>query len=560
MPFLERHDQLALPGRARRLLPPRSRERQAARLGPGPRARGALRRSRTASTAGAGRRVHRRRRRDRRRRRAADASSERVRPAFARLLEHVRPYTPEWAAGIADVPAETIRRLAARVPGTRPGRRHDRDRRRQLSAPARRHAPRQDGDERLGRLRVLLGAHGAGGARRRARGARRDPRHHGAAQPPRPEPARLGPARARRLHGAAAQPDRQGEVAGARRTIRNAYRTLVPLADNSPVVGGARARRTCRGSSWTSRPEHWPAPTLPDVWIIYRTNPAISNWDTGRIERELERFPFVAAFAYTQDETNWYADLLLPGGDGPRVAPALPDRRHQVHRAVLAAHGLGAPPAGASAPPCDTRDLTDIATELAARIGLLDEYLAALNRGSGTTVPLAGDGLRLRVRARRPALGRRRSGTASAAPRPARSPAAPWSATSTGSSEHGAFFVPFATRQYFLHAAMVAQGLRYELPYQERIKRIGRGARARGCTSGASRGGTSSSTSTSRCPTWKDFPGIWQADGARATGRDGRGVPLLAPHEPQHAVLLGLERLAADPGRRGAPRDAATSA
>jgi phenylacetyl-CoA:acceptor oxidoreductase len=37
---------------------------------------------------------------------------ERVRPAFAHLIEHVRPYTPEWAAEICDVPAETIRRLA----------------------------------------------------------------------------------------------------------------------------------------------------------------------------------------------------------------------------------------------------------------------------------------------------------------------------------------------------------------------------------------------------------------------------------------------------------------
>ena len=33
--------------------------------------------------------------------------------------------------------------------------------------------------------------------------------------------------------------------------------------------------------------------------------------------------------------------------------------------------------------------------------------------------------------------------------------------------------MPFATKQYFLHRTMVAQGLRYELPYQERIKRIG---------------------------------------------------------------------------------------
>jgi phenylacetyl-CoA:acceptor oxidoreductase len=34
------------------------------------------------------------------------------RPAFQVLREHVRIYTPEWAAAIADVPATTIRSLA----------------------------------------------------------------------------------------------------------------------------------------------------------------------------------------------------------------------------------------------------------------------------------------------------------------------------------------------------------------------------------------------------------------------------------------------------------------
>jgi anaerobic selenocysteine-containing dehydrogenase len=33
-------------------------------------------------------------------------------PAFQLLQERVKPYTPEWAAGITGIPAETIRRLA----------------------------------------------------------------------------------------------------------------------------------------------------------------------------------------------------------------------------------------------------------------------------------------------------------------------------------------------------------------------------------------------------------------------------------------------------------------
>jgi len=32
--------------------------------------------------------------------------------AFSRLVEHMRPYSPEWAAAICDVPAVTMRRIA----------------------------------------------------------------------------------------------------------------------------------------------------------------------------------------------------------------------------------------------------------------------------------------------------------------------------------------------------------------------------------------------------------------------------------------------------------------
>jgi len=33
-------------------------------------------------------------------------------PSFAKLVEHVQPYSPEWAADICDVPAATMRRIA----------------------------------------------------------------------------------------------------------------------------------------------------------------------------------------------------------------------------------------------------------------------------------------------------------------------------------------------------------------------------------------------------------------------------------------------------------------
>jgi phenylacetyl-CoA:acceptor oxidoreductase len=89
--------------------------------------------------------------------------------------------------------------------------------------------------------------------------------------------------------------------------------------------------------------------------------------------------------------------------------------------------------------------------------------------------------------------------------------------------EHGAFFVPFETSRYYLHATMAAKGLRYELPYQERIKRMGEelGARLheRGIT-----WWDAQLEEYQPLPGWKDFPAIWQAT-AGAHGRDPAEFP-----------------------------------
>jgi phenylacetyl-CoA:acceptor oxidoreductase len=445
--------------------------------------------------------------------------SERVKPAFAHLLEHVRGYTPEWAAAIADVPAETIRRLAreyvsrARVGATIT-----------IDGVTYPHRP----------VAVVLGktvTNGWGGyeccwARTVLAalvGALEVPggilgttvRLNRPAQS-RQDSVRPGP------DGFMEQPlnpTERGKWQGAPH-IRNAYRTLVPLANNSPwsaALGPAHL-------PWLfmeSPPEAWPAPTMPDVWIIYRTNPAISNWDVGRIEHQLERFPFVAAFAYTQDETNWYADLLLPEATDLeslqlyRIGGTKYIEQYWQHTGWALRQPVVEPPVA-------TRDLTDVATELAARTGLLEGYLAALNRGSGTTVPLKGDdydySLPERVRPTADEIWDRvcRAATVS---------------LSRGAVErdlewfrrHGAFFVPFSSKRYFLHGAMVAQGLRYELPYQERIKRVGEELGARLHERGI-KWWDVQLDEYQPLPKWKDFPGIWQAT-AMLKGRTAGEFP-----------------------------------
>jgi phenylacetyl-CoA:acceptor oxidoreductase len=450
--------------------------------------------------------------------------SARVRPAFAHLIEHVRPYTPEWAEAIADVPAATIRRVAteylahARVGATI-----------EIDGLVLPHRP----------VAVLLGktvTNGWGGyeccwARTMLAAL------VGALEVPggivgttvrlnRPAQNRLDSVKPG-ADGFLEQPlnPTSREAWQAAPHIRNAYRTLVPLAGNSPwsaALGPAHL-------PWLfmdDPPQAWPAPTVPEVWIIYRTNPAISNWETGRIERELERFPFVAAFAYTQDETNWYADLLLPeAGDLEslqlyRIGGTKYIEQYWRHTGWAIRQPV-------VTPPYDTRDLTDVATELAVRTGLLEPYLQAINRGAGTTVALAGRGWDYAF----PTDGPSHAAPPSAADIWDRVCRAATRSLSDGAvehdlawfREHGAFFVPFRERQYYLHGAMAARGLRYELPYQERIRRLGEelGARLheRGIT-----WWDAQLDEYQALPAWKDFPGIWRRT-ALARGRRPEDFP-----------------------------------
>jgi phenylacetyl-CoA:acceptor oxidoreductase len=445
--------------------------------------------------------------------------SERVRPAFASLVEHVRPFTPEWAAGICDVPAAVIRRLAQEyLDHAGVGRTIEVD---GVTFP---HRP----------VAVLLGktvTNGWGGYEccwaRTVLAAL-----VGALEVPGGilgTTVRLNRPAQNRLDSVRPGPDgfmdqplnpTSREQWQARPHIRNAYRTLVPLADNSPwsaALGPAHL-------PWLfldDPPEPWPAPTLPDVWILYRTNPAISNWETDRIERALERFPFVAAFAYTRDETNWYADLLLPDATDLeslqlyRVGGTKYIEQYWEH----AGWALRQPVA---ASPCDVRDLTDVATELAARTGLLDAYLAAVNRGAGTTIPLRGDGYDFALPP---------GATPSAEAIWDRVCRAATHALTAGAvehdlawfREHGAFFVPFPRTQYFLHAAMAARGLRYELPYQERIKRLGAELGARLHERGIGWWDVQLEEYQA-LPAWKDFPAIWRRP-AIARGSHAREYP-----------------------------------
>jgi len=255
----------------------------------------------------------------------------------------------------------------------------------------------------------------------------------------------------------------------ARPSVRSAHRTLVPLVANSPWSQALGPTHL----AWMMQKEgldKLPAASAPDVWLVYRTNPAISFWDTDAVGAAMAHFPFTVCFAYTHDETNHTADVLLPDCTdleglqllrigGTKYVEQFWDQQG------FALRDPAAPPQG------EAKDFTWIATELARRTGLLEAYNAAINRGAAG-VKLAGANYDF-----------------SLDPGQAHGVEAIWDAACRAASAeltdgaesqgldyfraHGFRVKPFPRLQWYLYPKLVSTGLRFEQPYQERLLRIG---------------------------------------------------------------------------------------
>lgn len=389
--------------------------------------------------------------------------------AFDKLVDHVRTYTPEWAAGVCDVPAQRIRSVAneylehARVGAT-------------VEVEGRT-LPLRPVAIILGKtvnngwgafdcvwartlLAVLVGAlevpGGILGTTVRINRPH-DDRHQSV------KPGEDG----FMAHGLNPT-DAKGWVAHP--GGRNAHRTLVPLAGNGPwsqALGPTHLAWMWQEHS----PEQLMRSTLPELWITCRFNPAIAFWDTRHLTEAIARFPYMVAFAYTVDETNWMADLLLPEATDLeslqliRLANTKYQEQFGDHEGFVLRQPVVEPRG-------DTRDFTWINTEIARRAGLLEGYNAAINRGAGL-VPLKGA-----------------TYDYSLATDVAHPVETVWDALCKAAStqlseggevhgldwfrEHGFYARPVSERRWYLYATVADKGLRFELPYQERLTRAGR--------------------------------------------------------------------------------------
>ncbi|MEZ5738578.1 MAG: molybdopterin-dependent oxidoreductase [Burkholderiaceae bacterium] len=304
--------------------------------------------------------------------------------SFTRLVEHMRPYTPEWAAVICDVPAADMRRIANEyIDHACVGQTIEIDGKtmpyRPVAVTLGKTVNNGWGGFECCWARTLLatlvgGLEVPGGTLGTT--------------------VRLNRPLSERLQSVKAGPDgfmhyplNPTDKAhwSPSPNIRNAYRTMVPLAGDGPWSQALGPTHF----SWMfldETPKGLPRVTLPDIWFVYRTNPAISFWDTEAVTEKMGRFPFVVAFAYTHDETNHFADVLLPDatdleslqliriGATKYVEQFWDHQGFALRQPVVASRG-------------ESRDFTDVATELAMRTGLTEKYNAAINKGAAG-VPL----------------------------------------------------------------------------------------------------------------------------------------------------------------------------
>ena len=289
---------------------------------------------------------------------------------------------------------------------------------------------------------------------------------------------------------------------------RNAHHALVPLSTNSPgatTLGPAHL-------AWMflqDPPANAPRVTFPDLWFVYRTNPSISLWNTPEIVRRIAQFPFTVAFAYVPDETNYLADVLLPECTDLESTQLIRIGGTKFIEQFWDHEGF-ALRQPAVRPRGDTRDITDISTELAARVGLLPEYNEAINRGVATGINLAADAYDFRLEAGA------RLGAEEIWNRVCRAA----SAEVTGGQatdglawyrEHGYRTRPIPRLNWYLFGELRQKGIRFEMPYQERLLRIGVELGRRLHENGID-WWDEQLHEYQAIPEHRDFPGIWERD------------------------------------------------
>jgi phenylacetyl-CoA:acceptor oxidoreductase len=291
-------------------------------------------------------------------------------------------------------------------------------------------------------------------------------------------------------------------------TGRNAHRTLVPIVGYNGPWSQALGPTHLAWMFQKETPENWPEATKPEIWFAYRTNPGISFWDTDAVAETMASFPFTVCFAYTPDETNHMADILLPEASDLESTQLIKLGRTKFMEQYWQHQGfvLRQP---AVAPQGDARDFTWIATELARRTNLLEAFNNAINKGACGVSLKTGDR------------------DFSLDPTQSHSVDTIWDAVcraashelSDGEEVHdldwfktnGLMSRPYPHNQWYLYPTIKKHNLRFELPYQERLMRAGREL-GRRLHEAEVHWWDEQLEEYQPLPVWHDFPGLWERD------------------------------------------------
>ncbi|HLB12439.1 MAG TPA: molybdopterin-dependent oxidoreductase, partial [Dehalococcoidia bacterium] len=387
-----------------------------------------------------------------------EVNGKRLTTAFTLFKEHMKLYTPEWAATICDVPAGTIRRLArewvenAQIGSTM-----------EVEGQI---LPYRPVCVNLGKsVNNGLGAYQAVWASHMLSvlvGGLEVPGGHLSGGVRLLEAPVLAPTMGPRKPGPDGFPARPVSPTEEGKwqwppNRRNLSTSLFPF---SSFMGPSHLA----WRSFVDPPEGWPKANPPEVLFTHRTNPALSQYNTEIVERALTKIPFQVSFAYTFDETSHFADVLLPERTDIEALQLClmggPNKAHRGNEPYVGVH-LKQP----AVTPYDTMDITDIFTELADRTGMLERYNQMVNMimiRDGRGQPSADFALN----------SDKKHSVEEVTEAQCR-------AATNGMfgldwfKENGAFFMPYPRLQTYHYLEMRQKKLRYELPYQGRVKQVG---------------------------------------------------------------------------------------
>lgn len=244
---------------------------------------------------------------------------------------------------------------------------------------------------------------------------------------------------------------------------RHGSYTLSPLAGPAPSVFPFEPWKAMNmgpdqlpWKSFVEPLENWPSST-PEFLIFGRTDLVGSMYDSNLIRRGMEKIPFTVHVGYAMNESNWYADVILPEAielEGYQI-----EEMPSGHKGPWEYYGWAIRQRVVE-PLNNVRDATDIYTELAERLGMLDSYNAAINSWYDLTdTPFAlSPQKKYTVEEIMDHLCR---------------------AVTNGEHDlawfkkNGAHLSPISKLHWYLHREMTEKGCRYQLPYQGAIKKAG---------------------------------------------------------------------------------------